>query len=121
MWLFNPTILPGQSAKLYHPWTGPYKILEKISDADYRIEEMFGKKPSEIVHFNRLKRCHPDTRFPRQTALSDDLHVPDRGTEHLPLYSNFELELVDQDNFSQPLRRSTRNRQQPDQYQPVME
>ena len=118
VWLFNPTIPPGQSAKLYHPWTGPYNILEKLSDVEYKIEEMFRKKPSNIVHFNRLKRCHPDTRFPRQTTLPEDLL--DRNTEYLPLYSNYELELVEEDCFRQPLRRSTRNRQQPDRYQSVM-
>ena len=37
--LHNTEIPPGQSAKLHHPYTGPYKVLSKISDADYRINQ----------------------------------------------------------------------------------
>ena len=59
VWLYNPAIPPGQSSKLHHPWTRPYKILDKISDADYQIKELFGKKCPSVVHFNRLKKCHP--------------------------------------------------------------
>ena len=60
-WLHNSTVPPGQSAKLVHPWTGPYRIVKRLSDADYRIQEVYGKKSPSVVHFNRLKKCHPDT------------------------------------------------------------
>lgn len=35
VWLHNPAIPPGESRKLHHQWTGPYKVLEKVADVDY--------------------------------------------------------------------------------------
>ena len=118
VWLHNPTVPPGQSAKLMHPWTGPYRIVERLSEVDYRIQELFGKKTPSVVHFDRLKRCHPDTRFPDQDT-SDD--TPQDQPENLTLYSHFDMELIEPDAVeSAPLRRSTRNRQQPNRYEPMI-
>ena len=118
VWLHNPTVPPGQSAKLMHPWTGPYRIVERLSEVDYRIQELFGKKTPSVVHFDRLKRCHPDTRFPDQDT-SDD--TPQDQPENLTLYSHFDIELIEPDAVeSAPLRRSTRNRQQPNRYEPMI-
>ena len=64
-------IPPGKSKKLHHPWTGPYKILDKISDSDYKIKGLRGKKQCHIVHFDRLKLCTPGTRF------DNDIDDPD--------------------------------------------
>ena len=50
VWIFNPQIPRGTNKKLYHPWSGPHKVLERISDQTYRIEK-----------FNRIKPCDPDT------------------------------------------------------------
>lgn len=123
VWLHNPTVPPGHSTKLHHPWTGPFRILERISDVDYRIQEVFGKKSPSVVHFNRLKRCHPQTRFsqPLFDVESDDIDDSPEP-ESLPLYSSYELELIDMDppEGGVPLRRSTRNRREPDRYQPMV-
>ena len=43
VWLHSTVIPPGQSRKLHHPWTGPYKIVEKISDSDYKIKGLRGR------------------------------------------------------------------------------
>ena len=64
VWLHNPAVPTGESRKLYHPWTGPYRVIDKISEANYRIKEVYGKKEPSVVHFNRLKLCHPGTRLP---------------------------------------------------------
>ena len=121
VWLHNPTVLPGQSAKLVHPWTGPYRIVEHLSDADYRIQEVYGKKSPSVVHFNRLKKCHPDTRF-LQPGIDPDESNTERS-QPLPLYSHFELESVETADpiaTGMPLRRSTRSRRELDRYQPVI-
>ena len=118
VWLHNPNVPPGQSAKLMHPWTGPYRIVERLSEVDYRIQELFGKKTPSVVHFDRLKRCHPDTRFPDQDT-SDD--APQDQPENLTLYSHLDMELIEPDAVeSAPLRRSTRNRQQPNRYKQMI-
>ena len=47
----------GQSRELHHPWTGPYKIVKRIADSDYRIKGLRGNKCTLILHFDRLKQC----------------------------------------------------------------
>ena len=32
VWLHSPLVPRGQSKKLHHPWTGPYRVMEKLSD-----------------------------------------------------------------------------------------
>jgi hypothetical protein len=78
VWLHSTVIPPGQSRKLHHPWTGPYKILEKISDSDYKIKGLRGRKQCRIVHFDRLKLCTPGTRF------DDILDDPDPPPDPVP-------------------------------------
>ena len=63
VWLHSSVVTPGQSRKLHHPWTGPYKVVERIAESDYRIKGLRGKKRTLIVHFDRLKLCTPGTRF----------------------------------------------------------
>ena len=46
-----------RSEKLYHPWSGPYKVVKKLSEANYRIEQLKGRRIRKIVHFDRLKPC----------------------------------------------------------------
>ena len=67
VWLYNSATPHDQSKKLRHPWTGPFKVVERIGEADYRVKELFGKKVPAVVCFDRLKPCHPGTRFPQQT------------------------------------------------------
>ena len=93
VWLHNPTVPTGQSAKLVHPWTGPYRIVERLFDADYRIQEVYGKKSPSVVHFNRLRKCHPDTRFLQPGIDPDESNT--ESSQPLPLYSHFELESVE--------------------------
>ena len=30
------------SRKLHHPWTGPYKVINKVSDVTYQIQHLYG-------------------------------------------------------------------------------
>ena len=108
VWLHNPAIHPGESRKLYHPWTGPFQVQEKISEVDYRIKEVYGKKPAQVVHFNRLKLCPPGTRLSRSTPLDENT---DAVRQPEPRH-NFQLELVDND--APAVRQSTRDRHPPE-------
>lgn len=125
VWLHNPALPPGQSSKLRHPWTGPFRIVERLSEADYRIQEVFGKKSPSVVHFNRLKKCHPQTRFSNPLIDSNDDDNTNENHSHEPLYSYFDLELLestDPERTERPIqpRRSTRSRHEPDRYQPML-
>ena len=72
VWLHSTTIPKGGSKKFHHPWSGPYRVVTKITDNDYRIESSDEKKRTLVVHFNRLKRCVPGTRFSHPPADTAD-------------------------------------------------
>jgi len=50
--LKDETLRRGRSKKLEAPWTGPYRITEKVSDVNYKIQI---KRKTICVHANRLK------------------------------------------------------------------
>ena len=62
----------GQSKKPHHPWTGPLRVVGRLSDSDYRVKALRGQKRVQVVHFDRLKLCVPGTRFPGDPEESPD-------------------------------------------------
>ena len=54
----------GQSKKLHRPWTGPYRIVAKLSDAVYHIQHSQARRKRLVVHFDRLKPCPQGVRLP---------------------------------------------------------
>ena len=46
----------GSTKKLASPWRGPYTIIDKTSDVNYKIQLIGGSRQS-VVHVNRLKPC----------------------------------------------------------------
>lgn len=45
--------------KLAHKFSGPFKIIKKISDVNYEIELILRGKPTvDIIHVNRIKPYH---------------------------------------------------------------
>ena len=74
MWLHSTVVPTDGHRKLHHPWTGPLKVIKKLSNLNYQIQlQGDPNQRSLIVHFNRLKKCIPGTRFD-STPL--DLPVP---------------------------------------------
>ena len=53
VWLFSPQL--ARSRKFFLPWTGPYKVIRKISEVNYEISSEKNRKKTQIVHYNRLK------------------------------------------------------------------
>ena len=62
VWFHNPRVLKGSHRKLKKRWTGPYKIMKRISDLNYKIKHTSTRKQL-VVHFNRLKFCGPNMRY----------------------------------------------------------
>jgi hypothetical protein len=56
VYLFTPAKKPRLSKKFRPKWSGPYKIVKKISELNYEIEGSNDKR--QIVHVNRLKAAH---------------------------------------------------------------
>ena len=64
VWLHSTVIPRGQAKKLYHPWTGPWKVVKPLSEAVYRIKGPSGSKQRwTIVHFDHLKLYQKGTEF----------------------------------------------------------
>ena len=40
VWLHSPAVPRGKSRKLHRPWTGPFRIIAKPSDPNYRLQHV---------------------------------------------------------------------------------
>ena len=59
VWIFFPEINVGGSPKLFHNWSGPYLLTEKISPTDFKVAQAHDQKPlKNPIHVNRMKRFH---------------------------------------------------------------
>ena len=64
VWLFNPVVPRGGSRKFHKPWTGPYRVITRLSDNTYKIKAVQKPHRLKVVHFDRLKCCTPNVRIP---------------------------------------------------------
>ena len=73
MWSKDVGTIPvgrGASRKLHCPWVGPYQVVKRLSAALYRIQDVrHGRRSRQVVHFDRLKPCPPEVRFPPNDAV----------------------------------------------------
>ena len=57
VWLYNPQRKKGKSLKLTRPWQGPYLMIKRINDVEYRVQLCPRSKPKVVhVHGDRLWR-----------------------------------------------------------------
>ena len=56
VYLFNPARKPGLSKKFFSAWSGPFRVMAKLSESNYEILGQSGRK--FVVHLNRLKACY---------------------------------------------------------------
>ena len=67
VWLYSTVVPKDSHKKLHHPWTGPYTVVDRLSNVNYRIKRDTGNTGrTTVVHFDRLKLCPPKTRFPNE-------------------------------------------------------
>jgi hypothetical protein len=52
---YSPALQPNEAAKFHNYWKGPAKVIEKISDVNFRIRHENSKK-SRIVHYNNIRK-----------------------------------------------------------------
>ena len=63
VWLLNPAAPKGKSRKLNCPWVGPFRVVKKLSDIVYHIQDTCSRRKRQVVHFDRLKPCDPNMRI----------------------------------------------------------
>jgi len=71
VYLYKPAIKPGWPKTFCKKWTGPYKVVTKLSDLNYQIVDQQNKT---LVHVNRLK--------PNNKNLENQIKT--KGTNKLP-------------------------------------
>ena len=91
VWIFFPEINVGGSPKLFHNWSGPYLLMEKIGPTNFKVVQAHDLKPlKNPIHVNRMKRFHHRSIVPplperleqlqdKQPADLQDLHIGDRA------------------------------------------
>ena len=66
-WLHSSVVPRGKAKKFHHPWTGPWKVLDRICDTTYRIQDSRAPHKKSVVHFDCLKPCKEGMRLgPRE-------------------------------------------------------
>ena len=61
VWLHSPAVSRGHSKRLHCPWTGPFTVVKRLSDAVYRIQDTRPRRRRTRV-VDRLKLCPPSMR-----------------------------------------------------------
>ena len=95
VWLHNPAVPRGRSKKLHRPWTGPYRVMSKLSEPVYRLQHTQCSRKRPVVHFDRLKPCSPTTRLSQASRRRPQLPQSSshQSSTHTPIGAG--LELVD--------------------------
>jgi len=55
VYLYNPAKKPGLTWKFHKPWAGPFKVIKKISDLNYKIVDQNNKQ--QVVRVDHMKRA----------------------------------------------------------------
>ena len=102
VWLHCPAVPRGQSRKLHRPWTGPFRVVRKLSDATYRIQKVRVRRQRLVVHFDRLKPCPSNIHLPDAEITSQASKQKGRSPTPPPLGTD--LEIPDTDDPIPPPR-----------------
>jgi hypothetical protein len=61
--VYTPILRRQKSKKLLIRWTGPHKVLTKLSDLVYKVQHLAGAQRVQTVHVQRLRRYEPWTEY----------------------------------------------------------
>lgn len=64
VWLYSPVVKPGRCRKLSKPNVGPYLVVEKLSEVNYKIALETDLTKTQIVHVDRLTKQKSRMEFP---------------------------------------------------------
>ena len=87
-WIFYPEINVGGIPKLFHNWSGPYLLMEKISPTNFKVVQAHDLKAlKNPIHINRMKRFHHRAITP---PIPENLHSLEDG-EPVPQIQEFHI------------------------------
>jgi hypothetical protein len=91
VYLYWPVTKPGLTRKFRKSWSGPYKIIRKISELNYEIVDQMDKK--QIVHMNRLKRSYDQSLWKSKSRQKPRKKAPKQSDEHLDSSEKAEIQI----------------------------
>ena len=120
VWLYTPVVPKGRTKKFASFWKGPYTIIDKPGEVNYKIQ-LIGGTQALTVHRNRLKPCYsPPQLQAGNTAAQPSTSCSDQ--RFLPTYSDVSGGCMSQvagyttSDVEQPHTRPPRTRRPPARY-----
>ena len=83
VWLHVSAVKPGRTKKFASQWKGPYTIMDRISEVNYKIKLVGSSTKATIVHHNQLKSNYGT---PQQVTPTSTNAAP--PVSPVPLYSD---------------------------------
>ena len=77
------SVWPGASRKLHKPWSGPFKVIKKLSEVRYRIQNLKNRRNRIAVHYDRLKRSTAQLNL-EEGSTTDPIHSDGPSNQSLP-------------------------------------
>ena len=74
MWRFSPH--KAKSRKFFLPWEGPFKVLDRVNEVNYKIAKVGCSERWQLVHFNRLKPFHASIEKRQSQRVKKHVRVP---------------------------------------------
>ena len=92
-------LVPTTECKFLARWNGPYEVLEKVGEVNYRVRQPGRRSPTQIYHVNLLKKWNARDVLcsipPKATSETGPAKVP-LGEQLSPAQRQELMELVDQ-------------------------
>ena len=96
VWVYTPCKKKGLSPKLQKYWYGPFLVINKLSDALYRVQRS-ARSACKIIHFNRLKLADGQERIPWIPEVEPEVLLEQGNLEEDSSAGERRIQLVDSD------------------------
>ena len=61
---FVLVLVPTAECKFLAKWHGPYEVIERVSEVNYKVRQPGRRKPCQLYHINLLKKWHASDNVP---------------------------------------------------------
>ena len=106
-------LIPTAECKFLAKWQGPYEVVDRVREVNYRVQQPGRCKPTQLYHINLLKQWRTGANPPAQASLvldaRRDIPVVPSGEDLSPAQKQDleEVILQHQDVFSEVPGRTT--------------
>ncbi|KAI8510371.1 hypothetical protein Bbelb_112870 [Branchiostoma belcheri] len=76
--ILNKAVGQGLARKLARKYNGPYRVLERVGDQAYKVQNTRGRREVKVIHFENLKQFLPQHLDPDYDPVRGDRPAPRR-------------------------------------------